>query len=108
MSHEPALRGGALGPGDASTSPALCAQSVSTRDKEQKYFREIMEYIMFFFFLNLRKNPHEGFLFQDDPEWCWVLRSDGHEGFVPAGFIYPLDAIQKQRRCQLQPLSAIS
>ena len=37
-------------------------------------------------------------LLQDDPEWLWVVRSDGHEGFVPAGFIYPLDAIQKQRK----------
>ena len=26
-----------------------------------------------------------------------MVRGDGHEGFVPAGFIYPLDAIQKQR-----------
>ena len=54
MSHDPALRGGALGPGDASTSPALCAQSVSTRDKEQKYFREIMKYKMVF--LKFEKN----------------------------------------------------
>ena len=37
-------------------------------------------------------------LLQDDPEWFWVLRSDGLEGFVPAGFVYPLDAIQKQRK----------
>ena len=35
---------------------------------------------------------------QDDPEWFWVQRPDGPEGFVPAGFIYPLDAIQKQRK----------
>ena len=27
-----------------------------------------------------------------------MMRSDGQEGFVPAGFIYPLDAIQKQRK----------
>ena len=38
---------------------------------------------------------------QDDPEWFWVQRPDGPEGFVPAGFIYPLDAIQKQRKCFL-------
>ena len=36
-------------------------------------------------------------ILQDDPEWLWVVRGDGHEGFVPSGFIYPLDAIQKQR-----------
>lgn len=33
----------------------------------------------------------------DDPDWFWVSRYDQCEGFVPAGFIYPLDAIQRQR-----------
>ena len=75
------------------------------RTENKKYFQEIMEYIGF---LNILTTALlHWFLFQDDPEWCWVLRSDGHEGFVPAGFIYPLDAIQKQRRCQLPALRAI-
>jgi len=39
---------------------------------------------------------------KDDPEWFWVLRHDGQEGFVPAGFVYPLDAIQRQS----QPLTS--
>jgi len=34
---------------------------------------------------------------KDDPEWFWVLCHDGQEGFVPAGFVYPLDAIQRQQ-----------
>merc|ERR1719369_2020751 len=34
---------------------------------------------------------------KDDPEWFWVLRANGQEGFVPAGFVYPLDAIQRQQ-----------
>lgn len=33
----------------------------------------------------------------DDPDWYWVTRADHKEGFVPQGFIYPLDAIQRQR-----------
>lgn len=37
---------------------------------------------------------------KDDPEWFWVLRADGQEGFVPAGFVYPLDAIQQNNRHQ--------
>lgn len=45
---------------------------------------------------------------KDDPEWCWVLRSDGHEGFVPAGFIYPLDAIQKQQHMNLGSAGSVS
>lgn len=24
---------------------------------------------------------------QDDPEWFWVVRADGQEGFVPAGYL---------------------
>merc|ERR1719370_2438547 len=37
---------------------------------------------------------------KDEPEWFWVLRADGQEGFVPAGFVYPLDAIQQNNRHQ--------
>ena len=32
----------------------------------------------------------------EDGDWFWVAKLDGAEGFVPAGFIYPLDAIQRQ------------
>lgn len=34
----------------------------------------------------------------EDPDWFWVSKFDGSEGFVPSGFIYPLDAIQRQRK----------
>merc|ERR1712168_1501802 len=37
---------------------------------------------------------------KDDPEWFWVVRADAQEGFVPAGFVYPLDAIQQNNRHQ--------
>jgi len=40
---------------------------------------------------------------KDDPEWFWVLRADGQEGFVPAGFVYPLDAIQRQQPMTTSP-----
>jgi len=40
---------------------------------------------------------------KDDPEWFWVLRADGQEGFVPAGFVYPLDAIQRQQTMTNSP-----
>ncbi|CAL4112739.1 unnamed protein product, partial [Meganyctiphanes norvegica] len=32
---------------------------------------------------------------REDPDWYWVLRSDGQEGFVPSGFVYPADVIQE-------------
>jgi hypothetical protein len=28
---------------------------------------------------------------KDDPDWFWVVRSDGQEGFVPSAFVYPLN-----------------
>ena len=28
---------------------------------------------------------------KDDPDWHWVVRNDGQEGFVPAAFIYPVN-----------------
>lgn len=31
---------------------------------------------------------------RDDPDWYWIIRSDGQEGFVPSGFVYPVDVIQ--------------
>lgn len=31
---------------------------------------------------------------REDPDWYWVVRSDGQEGFVPSAFVYPAEAIQ--------------
>ncbi|XP_059473190.1 SH3 domain-containing protein Dlish isoform X2 [Neocloeon triangulifer] len=31
---------------------------------------------------------------REDPDWYWIVRSDGQEGFVPSGFVYPADVIQ--------------
>lgn len=28
---------------------------------------------------------------REDPEWFWIVRSDGQEGFIPSGFVYPAD-----------------
>lgn len=34
---------------------------------------------------------------REDPDWYWIVRSDGQEGFVPSGFVYPADVIQGNR-----------
>jgi len=31
---------------------------------------------------------------REDPDWFWIVRSDGQEGFVPSGFVYPADVVQ--------------
>uniref|UniRef100_A0A2R5LL15 Putative sorbin and sh3 domain-containing protein n=1 Tax=Ornithodoros turicata TaxID=34597 RepID=A0A2R5LL15_9ACAR len=33
---------------------------------------------------------------REDPDWFWVLRSDGQEGFVPSAFVYPADQVTMQ------------
>ncbi|KAL9700077.1 hypothetical protein quinque_003518 [Culex quinquefasciatus] len=30
---------------------------------------------------------------REDPEWYWIVRSDGQEGFIPSGFVYPAENI---------------
>lgn len=34
---------------------------------------------------------------REDPDWYWIIRSDGQEGFVPSGFVYPADVLQSKR-----------
>lgn len=31
---------------------------------------------------------------REDPDWYWIVRSDGQEGFVPSGFVYPAHIVQ--------------
>lgn len=33
---------------------------------------------------------------REDPEWFWIVRSDGQEGFIPSGFVYPADNVLQQ------------
>ncbi|KAH8021379.1 hypothetical protein HPB51_015559 [Rhipicephalus microplus] len=33
----------------------------------------------------------------EDPDWFWVLRSDGQEGFVPSAFVCPADSAQESQ-----------
>lgn len=28
---------------------------------------------------------------REDPDWMWIVRSDGQEGFIPSGFVYPAE-----------------
>ncbi|XP_077287635.1 dachs ligand with SH3s isoform X2 [Arctopsyche grandis] len=30
---------------------------------------------------------------REDPDWFWVVRSNGQEGFIPSGFVYPADNV---------------
>lgn len=30
---------------------------------------------------------------KEDPDWYWIVRSDGQEGFIPSAFVYPAENI---------------
>lgn len=36
---------------------------------------------------------HPSVLNREDPDWYWIVRSDGQEGFIPSGFVYPADNV---------------
>lgn len=31
---------------------------------------------------------------REDPDWFWIVRSDGQEGFIPSAFVYPAEDAQ--------------
>ncbi|XP_034653191.1 SH3 domain-containing protein Dlish [Drosophila subobscura] len=44
--------------------------------------------------LSVERGEFVTVLNREDPDWFWIMRSDGQEGFVPAGFIYPADSVR--------------
>uniref|UniRef100_A0A8D9ERN2 GRB2-related adapter protein n=1 Tax=Cacopsylla melanoneura TaxID=428564 RepID=A0A8D9ERN2_9HEMI len=44
--------------------------------------------------LSVERGEFVTVLNREDPDWYWIVRSDGQEGFVPSGFVYPADVIQ--------------
>lgn len=45
---------------------------------------------------------------RQDPEWSWIVRSDGEEGFVPSGFIHPADIVLQPIRNPTQTNADLS
>ncbi|KAH8297132.1 hypothetical protein KR044_005322 [Drosophila immigrans] len=44
--------------------------------------------------LSVERGEFVTVLNREDPDWFWIMRSDGQEGFVPANFIYPADSVR--------------
>ncbi|KAH8233234.1 hypothetical protein KR026_005617 [Drosophila bipectinata] len=44
--------------------------------------------------LSVERGEFVTVLNREDPDWFWIMRSDGQEGFVPASFIYPADSVR--------------
>jgi len=100
--------GGGGGGGGQSRSSSLLSES-SSQPEVHPFFKDSFgKFIVLYSYyaqdendLSVERGQLVTLLNKDDPEWLWVVRGDGHEGFVPAGFIYPLDAIQKQQHLSM-------
>jgi hypothetical protein len=44
---------------------------------------------------------------KEDPDWYWIVRTDGQEGFVPSAFVYPAENIM-QNQDPLSPVNNLS
>lgn len=44
---------------------------------------------------------------KEDPDWYWIVRSDGGEGFVPSAFVYPAENIL-QNQDAVAPISNLN
>jgi Variant SH3 domain len=46
---------------------------------------------------------------KEDPDWYWIVRTDGQEGFVPSAFVYPAENIlQNQDPLSVNNLNSTS
>ena len=73
--------------------------SVSASDSIHPFFKDPAgKYVVIYSFVardendvSVERGEFVTVLNKDDPEWYWIIRSDGHEGFVPASFVCPMD-----------------
>ncbi|TRY77238.1 hypothetical protein TCAL_05312 [Tigriopus californicus] len=89
---------------DPSRSNSLMSESSSQPDIHPFYKEPSGRYIVLYTYqaqdendLNVERGQCVTVLNSDDPDWCWVAKYDQTEGFVPSGFIYPLDAIHRHQ-----------
>lgn len=53
--------------------------------------------------LSVERGEFVTVLNREDPDWFWIMRSDGQEGFVPAKFIYPADSVRVLQQQKATP-----
>lgn len=56
--------------------------------------------------LSVERGEFVTVLNREDPDWFWIMRSDGQEGFVPANFIYPADSVRVLQQQKATPAAA--
>ncbi|BES93222.1 Variant SH3 domain [Nesidiocoris tenuis] len=89
------------GPNIASSQASLHSASSSQPDIHPFFKDPSGRFIVLYTFIardendvSVERGEFVTVLNREDPEWYWVVRSDGQEGFVPSGFVYPADVIQ--------------
>ncbi|CAG0913976.1 unnamed protein product [Notodromas monacha] len=50
--------------------------------------------------VSVEKGEFVTVLNREDPEWYWIVRSNGQEGFIPSAFVYPAKLIGAIRNTQ--------
>lgn len=88
-----------------SRSNSIMSSETSSQPDSHPFFKESTgKYIVLYNYsaqdendLSVERGQCVTVLNTEDGDWFWVAKHDGAEGFVPAGFIYPLDAIQRQQ-----------
>lgn len=76
-------------------------QETSLSDIHPFYKESSGRYIVLYTFvardendLSVERGEFVTVLNRDDPDWYWIVRSDGQEGFIPSGFVCCADIIQ--------------
>ncbi|KAK3870194.1 hypothetical protein Pcinc_009605 [Petrolisthes cinctipes] len=90
------------GPPNRTSDSSVQSGSATPDNNIHPFFKEAAgRYIVLYTFIardendvSVERGEFVTVLNREDPDWYWVLRSDGQEGFVPSGFVYPADVIQ--------------
>ncbi|RWS10946.1 cytoplasmic protein NCK2-like protein [Dinothrombium tinctorium] len=56
--------------------------------------------------VSVERGEYVTVLNKDDPDWYWIVRTDGQEGFVPSAFVCPIDMAQGQNSQQTVKISS--
>ncbi|XP_067632432.1 SH3 domain-containing protein Dlish [Eurosta solidaginis] len=51
--------------------------------------------------LSVERGEFVTVLNREDPDWFWIVRSDGQEGFIPAAFVFPAESVLQTQQKML-------
>ncbi|RWS24941.1 cytoplasmic protein NCK2-like protein [Leptotrombidium deliense] len=88
-----------------------CYSSRSTKDVHPFFKDPSGRYVVLYTFIardendvSVERGEYVTVLNKDDPDWYWIVRTDGQEGFVPSAFVCPIDMAQGQNGQQCTKL----